>query len=59
MASSDDADAVRSVLLANPVPVLVPCHRLVLGNGKSGAWVGGSERKRWLLNLEREGQDAL
>ena len=56
---ADDADAVRAVLLANPVPILVPCHRLILGSGKIGAWVGGSERKRWLLTLEREGQDAV
>ncbi len=55
---ADDADAVRAVLLANPVPILVPCHRLVLGSGKIGAWVGGTDRKRWLLNLERDGEEA-
>lgn len=53
---TEDADAVRAVLLANPVPVLVPCHRLVLGGGKIGAWVGGSERKRWLLAMEKEAE---
>jgi methylated-DNA-[protein]-cysteine S-methyltransferase len=51
---AEDSDAVRGVLLMNPVPVLVPCHRLVLGGGKIGAWVGGSERKRWMLTMEKE-----
>jgi methylated-DNA-[protein]-cysteine S-methyltransferase len=51
---TEDAEAVRTVLLANPVPVFIPCHRLVLGSGKLGAWVGGSERKRWLLGMEKE-----
>jgi methylated-DNA-[protein]-cysteine S-methyltransferase len=56
---ADDAELVRGVLLANPVPILVPCHRLILGSGKIGAWVGGSERKKWLLALERDGTEAL
>jgi methylated-DNA-[protein]-cysteine S-methyltransferase len=52
----DDAETVRTLLLANPVPVLIPCHRLVLGGGKLGAWVGGSEKKRWLLAMERDAE---
>jgi methylated-DNA-[protein]-cysteine S-methyltransferase len=54
---SDGADAVRSLLLENPAPIVIPCHRVVLGGGKPGAWVGGSERKRWLLAMEREAHD--
>lgn len=40
---------------ANPVAVVVPCHRVI---GKSGAltgYAGGLERKRWLLQHERRG----
>lgn len=40
---------------ANPVAVVVPCHRVI---GKSGAltgYAGGLERKRWLLQHERGG----
>lgn len=49
--------AVRAVGLANganPVGVIVPCHRVI---GKSGAltgFAGGVERKRWLLEHERK-----
>ncbi len=48
--------AVRAVGMANganPVGIIVPCHRVV---GKSGAltgYAGGIERKRWLLEHER------
>ncbi len=40
----------------NPISVVVPCHRVI---GKSGALTGfggGIEAKRWLLQLERQGQ---
>ncbi|GAA3445178.1 methylated-DNA--[protein]-cysteine S-methyltransferase [Planomonospora venezuelensis] len=47
------ARAIGSIMGANPIPVLVPCHRVVAGNGLGGFSGGeGVESKRWLLTLE-------
>ncbi|MFB9677924.1 methylated-DNA--[protein]-cysteine S-methyltransferase [Streptosporangium vulgare] len=47
------ARAIGSIMGANPVPVIVPCHRVVAGNGLGGFSGGdGVESKRWLLTLE-------
>ncbi len=50
--------AVGSALAGNPVPLLIPCHRVVRGDGVIGNYIFGSETKRTLLtgeeaNLER------
>lgn len=45
---------VLSILLDNPLPLLVPCHRIIPTKEGIGSWVGGGARKRWLLKLERE-----
>lgn len=37
---------------ANPVPVIVPCHRVIGSNGTLTGYGGGIERKQWLLALE-------
>ncbi len=47
--------AVRAVGLANganPVAVIVPCHRVIGSNGSLTGYGGGIERKRWLLDHE-------
>lgn len=47
--------AVRAVGLANaanPIGVVVPCHRVVGANGALTGYGGGLERKRWLLEHE-------
>ena len=47
------ARAIGSIMGANPVPIVVPCHRVVAGNGLGGFSGGeGVESKRWLLTLE-------
>lgn len=49
--------AVRAVGLANganPIGVIVPCHRVIGSNGSLTGYGGGIERKRWLLKHERE-----
>lgn len=46
------ARAVGSAVGANPVSVLVPCHRVLPASGGSGHYAGGEKRKRWLLNSE-------
>jgi O-6-methylguanine DNA methyltransferase len=45
---------VLSILLANPLPLLVPCHRIIPTKDGIGNWVGGAAKKRWLLRVERE-----
>ncbi|MGI8305547.1 methylated-DNA--[protein]-cysteine S-methyltransferase [Saccharopolyspora sp. ASAGF58] len=44
--------AVGSACATNPLPVVVPCHRVVRSDGTSGGYVGGVEAKAILLNLE-------
>lgn len=39
----------------NPIPILIPCHRVVYTNGNSGNYVGGRVLKRKLLDMERYG----
>jgi methylated-DNA-[protein]-cysteine S-methyltransferase len=51
----DAGTQVRSVLMANPIPVLVPCHRVVPNKGGAGAWIGGTRKKEKLLRVERKG----
>jgi methylated-DNA-[protein]-cysteine S-methyltransferase len=48
-------EAVRAVgqaLGRNPLPIIVPCHRVVASNGGLGGFSGGIEMKKHLLNLE-------
>ena len=47
--------AVGAANGANPIPVVVPCHRVVGSNGTLTGYAGGLERKRILLELERPG----
>jgi methylated-DNA-[protein]-cysteine S-methyltransferase len=46
------ARAVGSACARNPVPIVVPCHRVLPGTGGIGNYGGGPERKRALLTLE-------
>ena len=51
--------ASRAVGLANgrnPIPIVIPCHRVIGANGTLTGYAGGLERKQLLLGLE---QDAL
>ncbi|GAB2880979.1 methylated-DNA--[protein]-cysteine S-methyltransferase [Nocardioides pacificus] len=54
--------ASRAVGLANgrnPIPVVIPCHRVIGANGTLTGYAGGIERKQTLLDLERSSEDAL
>ncbi|MCP5068047.1 MAG: methylated-DNA--[protein]-cysteine S-methyltransferase [bacterium] len=51
------ARAVGRACAANPTPVLVPCHRVVRTDGSLGGYLGGRERKQWLLEHEQEHLD--
>lgn len=44
--------AVGSAMATNPLPVVVPCHRVVRTGGALGNYGGGVEMKRWLLTME-------
>ena len=49
--------AARAVGLANganPIAIIVPCHRVIGANGTLTGYGGGLDRKAWLLNHERE-----
>lgn len=46
------ARAVGQACGANPIPVLIPCHRVLAANGKLGGFSGGLDWKRRLLAIE-------
>jgi O-6-methylguanine DNA methyltransferase len=46
------ARAVGAACAANPVPVVIPCHRVVASEGKLGGFSGGLQWKKKLLHLE-------
>ena len=48
--------AVRAVGAANgrnPIPIVVPCHRVIGGDGRLTGYAGGLDIKKFLLDLER------
>jgi methylated-DNA-[protein]-cysteine S-methyltransferase len=47
--------AVGSACAHNPLPVVIPCHRVVRSDGSTGQYVGGSAAKSALLDLEAAG----
>jgi len=44
--------AVGSACATNPLPVVVPCHRVLRSDGTLGGYLGGLEAKTTLLTLE-------
>src|SRR3954447_4584893 len=44
--------AVGTACATNPLPVVVPCHRVIRSDGSMGGYLGGIEAKRTLLTLE-------
>jgi methylated-DNA-[protein]-cysteine S-methyltransferase len=44
--------AAGNALGSNPVPIVVPCHRVLHAGGGLGGYTGGVDRKRFLLQLE-------
>jgi methylated-DNA-[protein]-cysteine S-methyltransferase len=47
------ARAVGQALGKNPFPIIVPCHRVLAGDGGLGGFSGGLKMKRFLLELEK------
>jgi methylated-DNA-[protein]-cysteine S-methyltransferase len=52
------ARAVGGALGSNPIPIIVPCHRVIGARGTLGGFTGGLWLKRWLLEFE-SGSQAL
>jgi methylated-DNA-[protein]-cysteine S-methyltransferase len=44
--------AVGSACATNPLPIVVPCHRVLRSDGSLGGYLGGLDAKRTLLDLE-------
>jgi methylated-DNA-[protein]-cysteine S-methyltransferase len=43
---------VGTACARNPLPLVVPCHRVIRSDGSPGAYLGGAEAKALLLALE-------
>ena len=43
---------VLSILSANPLPLVVPCHRVTTSKSGVGSYIAGAKKKLWLLRLE-------
>jgi methylated-DNA-[protein]-cysteine S-methyltransferase len=52
LANAGAVRAVGSACATNPLPLVIPCHRVVRSNGGIGDYVGGVDTKRQLLELE-------
>jgi len=48
------ARAVGQALGRNPLPVIIPCHRVLSSDGSLGGFTGGLAMKRFLLGIERK-----
>jgi len=46
------ARAVGTVMAQNPFPLVIPCHRVIRSDGRTGCYGGGAEMKRKLLAME-------
>ena len=46
---------VLAILLSNPLPIVIPCHRVVTVKSGPGSYVAGPKNKLWLLRLEQRG----
>lgn len=47
------AQAVGGAVGHNPISVIIPCHRVLGSSGQLTGYAGGTARKQWLLNWER------
>lgn len=51
------ARATGNALGSNPIPIVIPCHRVLRSGGGIGGYTGGLHRKRFLLALESGADD--
>jgi methylated-DNA-[protein]-cysteine S-methyltransferase len=50
---------VLTILIENPIPIVIPCHRVITTKSGIGSYIGGCDRKRWLLDLEQSASEPL
>lgn len=50
--SKNNTRAVGMANGKNPIPIIIPCHRVIGTSGKLTGYAGGLERKKWLLQHE-------
>lgn len=48
----EDVRKVGAALARNPLPVIIPCHRVIAADNNLTGYAGGLPAKRWLLDLE-------
>uniref|UniRef100_A0A8D2KZD4 Methylated-DNA--protein-cysteine methyltransferase n=1 Tax=Varanus komodoensis TaxID=61221 RepID=A0A8D2KZD4_VARKO len=53
--NSKAARAVGGAMRSNPIPIIIPCHRVICSSGQTGKYTGGSHLKEWLLSHENSG----
>lgn len=46
------AQAIGGAVGHNPIPIIIPCHRVISADGSIGGFTGGLDIKRWLLSHE-------
>jgi len=46
--------AVGTANARNPLPIIIPCHRIIAKNGKLGGYAGGLKMKKYLLDFEKK-----
>uniref|UniRef100_A0A8B9FXL5 Methylated-DNA--protein-cysteine methyltransferase n=1 Tax=Amazona collaria TaxID=241587 RepID=A0A8B9FXL5_9PSIT len=51
--NSKAARAVGGAMRSNPIPIIIPCHRVICSSGRSGNYGGGNLMKEWLLSHEK------
>lgn len=54
MVGCKSAQAVGQAIGANPIALIIPCHRVIAANGKIGGYAYGEERKKRLLAWEQQ-----
>ncbi|NXX12364.1 MGMT methyltransferase, partial [Podargus strigoides] len=47
------ARAVGGAMRSNPIPIIIPCHRVIRSSGQAGSYGGGNLMKEWLLSHEK------
>lgn len=53
------ARAVGNAMNKNPIPIIIPCHRVIGANGKLVGFRSGLNNKKWLLDFEKNNYNSL
>lgn len=57
--NSRAARAVGGAMRSNPIPIIIPCHRVICSSGQIGNYGGGNVMKEWLLSHEKLQKEKL